>query len=616
MSRDIYTTVLDDLKNRKAWEGRQGTWYEMRHDGLRRRNKPHANAADLHFPMIDGVVDKLKPFYFSQIWGSEQLATFVASRLTQQKEATDAAAAWFHFQIVQYTNFFREGLSAIDNMLMSGNEVVKLFWNSHAKELVFDAIDPIYIVVPQSGVDLQKLPRLTQILQLTVADYKARTDYRQDEELIKKISGAGPDNPAKEEDKYSREGLTHGQNDDQIIIHEHWKKEPSGKWRVYTYSPLCPDEQIKQDFLCTYEFNGKPFLPFVDFPMEIKDKGYYASRGVAERLGQFENYITRVWNEKADSMSYTNRPLFTHEGETINLNNVALVPGAVIGRNLKAVKFPEPPLSFDSEMVNTRMVGEYLIAMPDFGVGQQINTSQRKTATEVQQSGQLMGMSTDLRARIFRDRLSELYRYAWALLRTYKKDDLQYYFADQLNKLPPEALHDAYLISPDGSPDSWNKPARMQRAQARFAMFKGHPNINQAKLAKSTLREDDPALVRELFVDDGWEEANQTEDQAMELTILEKGFPAMVLPGDNDEIHINTVVGRLEMVLTTGEPLSPIAWQRMQQHLQQHLQALQGKNPKAAKQAAVKVQRAEQAMAQYFPPPMAETQAGATGGAM
>lgn len=616
MSRDLFNAVLDDLKARQTWQERQTLWYEMRHNGLRRRNKPYPTAADLHFPLIDSVTDKLKPFYFAQIWGSELLASFTA--ITQQApEMTQGAAGWFHYQMVQHTNFFDESLSAIDNMVVGGVAPMKLWWDNAEQTVQFDAIDPIYLVVPPHIKDLQKADRVTHILHLTKKAYSLRADYNQDAEVLRRICGKPTEAPTKEDEKYTREGLTCSGEADQIVLHEVWERDAQG-WVVSTYAPQAPDLEIKKPYRCTYQMGGKPFLPFVAFPMEVKDKGYYASRGVAERLGAFEAYACRTWNAKADHMTFSGNPLFTHEGnEPINLNNVQLKPGAIVPRNLQAVVFPTPPISFDQELVSTRMTAEYLIAMPDFGTGQQINTKDRKTATEINRIGTLMGMSTDLRGRLFRAQLSQLYRFAWALFREFKKDSLNFYMTEQLQDVATEALHDKYMIEPDGSPDSWNKPARMQKAVARYQLLRGNEFVNQGELTKSVIEEDEPRLVRRLYQDPKMRMADQQEDQAMELAILEMGYPARVLPADDDVVHIQLVLGRVQMQLQVGEPITAIAWQRINEHLEGHVQqATARRNPKL-KEILPTVQRVQQAMAAYFPPAPPEQAAMATqGGAM
>jgi hypothetical protein len=214
-------------------------------------------------------------------------------------------------------------------------------------------------------------------------------------------------------------------------------------------------------------------------------------------------------------------------------------------------------------------------------------------------------MSTDLRARIYRKRLTLLYRMCWSILREKKAADLSYFMADQTDQMqqaPKEALHDNYLIEPDGSPDSWNKPQRMQKAVARYQMFKGSPYIDQGELHKSVLEEDDARLVRRLYVEPETTNADQQEDQAMELAILEMGYPARVKPVDDDAVHLGVVLGRYEMKLKLDQPISALEWQRANEHMEAHLQQMRQRNPKLFKETAAKVQRMRQAMEQMFPP--------------
>ena len=51
------------LSDRSKWEERQDIWYKMRNHGLRRTRMPFPKAADLHYPLIDTVIEKITPFY-------------------------------------------------------------------------------------------------------------------------------------------------------------------------------------------------------------------------------------------------------------------------------------------------------------------------------------------------------------------------------------------------------------------------------------------------------------------------------------------------------------------------------------------------------------------------
>src|SRR5256885_15603781 len=115
MTKDLYDQIIDALDDRKEWEKRQETWYIMRHNGLRRLSKPYPNAPDLHFPLADSTIDKLKPFYFQQLYSADTLASFISLR-QQDAELTTAVGAWFDYQLKQKSNLEREILCAIDNM--------------------------------------------------------------------------------------------------------------------------------------------------------------------------------------------------------------------------------------------------------------------------------------------------------------------------------------------------------------------------------------------------------------------------------------------------------------------------------------------------------------------
>ncbi len=77
-SRDkLNSEVLRDLADRAVWDTRQRMFYEMRHHGLRRKNKPWPGASDVHFPLVDTTISELKPAYFQQLFATDLIAQFV-----------------------------------------------------------------------------------------------------------------------------------------------------------------------------------------------------------------------------------------------------------------------------------------------------------------------------------------------------------------------------------------------------------------------------------------------------------------------------------------------------------------------------------------------------------
>lgn len=576
MSRELANKVLRDLDDRKAgWERKQRVWYEMRHEGIRRQSKPFPGAADLHYPLADGMIDKLKPFYFAQIFGNEMIATFVAES-PQANELTRAAAAAFDDHLKERSNFFEEILSNIDNMLMAGSCPVKCWWDTKHARITFDAIDPIFLVLPRGAKGIETAPRVTHIMQMSVDEYKLDGRYADDEETIRRIKGRGiseADSGSKEAAKYSREGMTYADSDEQIVLWEVYTRSTDGSIHVETFAPASPEAPIRDPF--TLDPEAYPDIPIYAFRTEIKDKGYYAPRGIVERVAAHETYLCRLWNEKADSMTFLNKPIFTHDGSALNLQNVKLTPGQIVPNNLRKVDMGTTPFDFDQEMMQTRMTAEYQVGMPDFGTGQAINTKERKTATEVSQISNIMSQSNDLRAQVFRRDLAKLYRGAWQLLSHFGREELGQYYADnQIHAVDPAALVAKYRIQPSGTADGWNRMARLYRAQQRMQMYQGNPAIDQSALVRNALEEDDPRLVKQLWRDPGTTQATQIEDQADELSVLMLGFPAEVQPLDDHAVHVQTVLGYVQAQQQLGRPIDPLAAKKFAEHIQKHLQAM------------------------------------------
>ena len=579
----LHNLILDDLSSRSEWETRQRTWYKMRHNGLRRARKPGPWAADLHFPLADTIISKLKPYYFEQIYATETIASFVS--LTPQNEAlTSSASKWFDFQLKQRSNLETEILSLIDSILVSGRAVMKVCWDADEKELRFHAINPLHVIVPKNAISTVCSHRFAEVKVMSVDDYQRNPNYLQGEEFIKSISGDGGTNKkgstAQEQEKFRREGITYGANANEIVLWEVYEKD-GDEWVIHTYSPLKPEQNVRESMKVPYR-HGQP--PFVDFCYEIKDKGWYSPRGICELVAPHEASLCRLWNEKHDCMTLYNRPLFVSDRDIPNGANIEMAPGQILPFRVEPVRQGQPPISFDQEMLSTRQVAEQRVAMPDYGMNQVMNTQDRRTATEIQAVSEVMGNASDLRARIFRKSLCRLYRLAWETLKEFKSKDLKFYFNTIQHELNPEALKGEYEITPHGSPDGVSKVFIMQKAVQRFQMLNNDPYINQIELRRSVLESDDASLSTRLLVDPNTTQATQQEDQADEISILNIGFPARVLPSDDHAVHIQTCVEYLVSRQKLGVEFNQIAHQRILEHIALHLEELSKSDPKLARQ--------------------------------
>ena len=557
--------IVEAVGQRSPWELRQTRWYELRHHGLRRTNKPWPKAADLHWPLIDTAIEKLKPLFLQQALGMDVVASFVPMR--QQLNAyTKVAEDWFNYKIREKTNFVDEVLSWVDYTLMSGRGVMKCFWNPGDKRVGFEAVDPMYFVVPAYTVDLQDADWAVHVMPMSVPAYKrmaGQFGWKADSKTIEKIRGNPQEDDnipgaATEDDaKQLREGITYTNNTDGVIVWEVYRKRDDGVWEVYLYSPAAVDLDLRDPMELPYD-HGQ--LPFVDFPYEIKDKGWFSPRGVCEILAPFELSMTSMWNHKHDAMTLYNRPLFRAERELPNSINLRFQPGQILPYGVAPVQMPQPPVSFDQELNQTRAVAENRIGSPDYGMSTVMSGgSDRRTATEIQSINAQAMQSGDLRARLFRMALGKLYRQAWGLYIQYDSKSLRYRFAEDSLEADPIALHDQYELEPKGGMDMVSRQMMIQQAINRKQLFMNSPWVDQVELDKSIMELDDPSLVKRLLRDPGQKAADELEDETKTIPTLLVGIPVPAKPGQNYAGRIGVLMQYLNGAMQQGQQLSPTA---------------------------------------------------------
>ena len=312
------------LSDRSKWEERQDIWYKMRNHGLRRTRMPFPKAADLHYPLIDTVIEKITPFYLQQFSGAALLADFISTDGSGKNIPilSEQAAKFFDYEIKQNTNFEDEEEPLIDSMLLSGRAILKIRWDDSKENVSFDVLDPLFFIVPTMTKSLQDAEFVTEVTQYSPAQYKEIKVFNQDEDFVKSLYTKGDENGDGDDVndiKYTREGLS--QPDGKTIVlwttyRKEWVDEKysslvldpaSGsqilaeqsrkvrRVRVYTYAPHMPDKPVRPPFTLPYKHNQ---YPFVDFPAEGKEKRWYSPRGIAEKLASFEVYLCKIWNDR------------------------------------------------------------------------------------------------------------------------------------------------------------------------------------------------------------------------------------------------------------------------------------------------------------------------------
>lgn len=576
MVKEIYSQITGTLSNRREWEDLQATYYKMRRTGLRRKRKPFPTAADMHFPLADTIIDKQKPYFWKQLFSGERLATFLSWKELSPEEV-GAAEKWFDYKVKHASNLPKKSLTLIDHMLESGMGILKTTWSAEEKRLEYAAIDPVYFIVPEWTTEIQKADWVVQVHHLSEAAYKRRTDLKQDAEFIKLLLGA-KDETQKTEAAYRRAGITYSDRGN-IILWEVWKRCMRGTemdWQVEWVAAHNPELVARSVQFNPYKHRRNPFTVV---PFEIADEGHYKPRGICNLVAPFQSALVKNWNDKLDAMSYYNRPIYTHDG-TAETKNLTMQPGLLIGGNVQAVPQGAPPISFDQESINTRMIAEQRAGTPDYGVGQQINTRERRTASEVGLIAQQAGNVSDLRGDIFGMAMKEVFELSWLLLLQYDKD-LGFFSDNTLGKVEQSALHQDYLIVPNIAAELNNKGLRIQTAGFIYDKTANDPFVDPGERTRYLLEEMAPRVARRLWRNPEQLTAVQAEDQALEICALEAGYPMQVKESDDHLTHFNILWQRIEDVNTGGAVVTQRGMGRLVEHGLQHLAALKKTNPQA-----------------------------------
>lgn len=613
MNNKLHEEVLSALKSRSRWETKQVEFYRMRHNGRARTNREPWQS-DLHFPLIDTNIEKLKPMLFQQIVSMDTVASFIPMR-QQLNSFTTTAERWFDYKIREKSNLQDEALAWIDYALMTGRGVLKVYWDMDKRAVQFDAIDPMYFIVPSHTKELQDADWMVHVMPMSKAAYrrKARAmGWKDSPSVIERVLGAEEDenDPGQVEARAARnirEGITHDSQKEKIIVWERYSRKPDGKWLVETYSPTAPDIALRDPMELVYENGRVQQAPFVDFAYEIKDKGWYSPRGIAELLAPFEAALCHTWNQKHDAMTLFNKPLFKAEREIPNTVNLRMKPGQILPYGVVPVAAPQPPISFDQELVQVRSIAEQRVANPDFGMGQVINTSNRRTATEIEAISNQTSQSGDLRARIFRMALAKAYRQAWYILIQFDRDDLQFRFLEDSLQVPVEALHDQYEIEPKGGVNEVNRMFLFQKAVARKQLLANSPFWDQFELEKSIIELDDPSLIKRAARDPNLKQQDQVDDEQKGIPSLLLGGQLSVKPGDDYVARLQVLLQYLQSVQASGNPLPPQGAQSIVGRINALLNAYEQVDTNGARQLRAKIEE-DLAASGLIPPPQGAPQ--------
>ena len=285
-----------------------------------------------------------------------------------------------------------------------------------------------------------------------------------------------PDNLTENEKDY-REGIERINNPSQLVK----------IWEIYLYYDLNNDnEQEKCLFTFAPEFkvvlrkitldNLSGNFPLIKFMNELCDDRWFHHRGLAELIEDLVKEIDTQHNQKLDSQTWRNAPIWSYRAGVVNPNLIkGGVPGLAIARHDKddLVMMQNANLNVDYSYEKEQMILETkieeLIGQVDFSLHSMINKRQPRTLGEVNLQQQSANQVFSLDADLYIDSFGELASQVWELWCQRGDPEVEFaYFGRQgweKIKLTKEEIQGKYPLVIRGNDQNYNPQVRQQKAQ-------------------------------------------------------------------------------------------------------------------------------------------------------
>ena len=352
--------------------------------------------------------------------------------------------------------------------------------------------DPTYVYVPtDGGIDIQDLAWIAHeyFERYDCLKYKAENDVIDKSALEDVDYFAGLDLQDEKNVNFTkdmREGIERINN-------------PSNMVRVidmYCYYDLDGDKvDEKCHFLLAPDFsvilkkqrleNDSQKFPFVRFATEIMDNRWFSARGYPEHLEDMSKEIDAQHNQKLDSQTIRNAPIFTFRSGIVNPKLVKFIPGQGIpvpgttplNDAIQIMNNNNPGIEFSyerEELMLKTTIQEYLGQM-DYSVQSMINKRQPRTLGEVQMQSQAANMVFSLDAAMYAQSLTEVFTQILELCQQYMPERIYTLVVGQDGVQPLNISRDEiqgkYHIYCRGNDINSNPQLRAQKAFARVQVL-------------------------------------------------------------------------------------------------------------------------------------------------
>jgi len=454
------------------------------------------------------------------------------------------------------------------------------------------------IIVPSSGTETQRLPRICHDMWMTYQELRIRAEQGiYDKSTVDDLNpdGGTSDDTLTNTSWAISEGLSTLDTKSELFnVRECQTWYENEKW-VFTWIEQAgensdkdgnspKDIKVLQELPLPYDHG---MWTYVKHDYELKNTRWYSSRGVPEKIRGLHQTIEKMYNARLIRDELNNAPMWRVSKQLgMAGDEIRMRPGQVIQGEPGEIEMLNKGITTDvsSERLEqqAKAYAEEYLSITDFSQRNAVNQGSARTATEIQAINQSSTRQVNMDIALFLDTLSEVANHIYLICKQAVSRPTK--IGGVL--LTPDDFLVKVIVSWSGSLDATDSQMQMGKAIQRMGivMQYGQPvgvvtPTNIYNMLQDFIDKDPDVDITSKFITTPEDvQLSELEEQQSEIVRMLNGFDVPVSPDDNDAVHLQVIEEWAGSPQGAEAMKNPGFANLMNKHASIHIQAEQMKN--------------------------------------
>ena len=462
------------------------------------------------------------------------------------------------------------------------------------------------IIVPSSGTETQRLPRICHDMWMGYQELRVKADKDiYDSSTVEELNpdGGTTDDGITNTTWALSEGIsTLDVRGGLFNVRECQTWYENEKW-VFTWIEQAgnnndktgeeeKDIRVLQEMKLPYDHG---MWTYVKHDYELKNTRWYNSRGVPEKIRGLHQTIEKMYNARMIRDEMNNAPMWRVSKQLgMAGDEIRMRPGQVISAEAGEIEMLNKGITTDvsSERLEqqAKAYAEEYLSITDFAQRSAVNQGSSRTATEINAIQSNTARQVNMDISLFLDTLSEVANHMYLIVKQAVDRPLK--IGGVI--LRPEDFLVKVIVSWSGSLDATDSQLQMQKSLIRMqtVMAAGQPvgivtPTNVYNMLQDYIDADPDVDVASKYITAPQDASlSQMAVQQNELIRMFNGFDVPVSPDDDDNIHLQTIEQWAQTPQGAELMKNPGIANLVTKHSQIHIQSEQMKHGIQAQKAA------------------------------